>query len=224
VPEGNVRRAALLARPNPGGTPVLPPKSLIFEMSNLSPSGKYDFKKLACWIRIIPFISNDSPISLHRLSPSHRNLRDPSSDQMSASPSPRYNNDLLLCTTPSAHLLLLHLLCSEVPAFRDAVTLLRVWANQRGYGPSQSAVSGFDSSLSGAWWSFLMAYLVWGDDETSLAGEAATGGPMKRRNGRRTVGKNLSSYQLFRAALDLLGEVHATWKCTLILTLFFSLS
>ena len=220
VPEGNVRRAALLVHPKPDGALVHSLDS-IFAISNLPPSGKYDFKRLACWIRIIPFISSDSPISLHRLSPTHCNLRDPSSGQTSASPTPRYNNDLLLCTTPSVHLLLLHLLCSKIAAFRDAVALLRVWANQRGYGPSRSAISGFDGSLSGAWWPFLIAYLIWGDDEISLIAEAATGGLPKRRKGRRTIGKNLSSYQLFRAVLDLLGEVCATRKLPLILTLIF---
>lgn len=154
-------------------------------------------------------MSEDSPIPHHRLSPSHCNLRDPTSDQTPL-PTPRYNNDLLLSATPGIHLLLLHLLCSDVPAFRDAVTLLRVWANQRGYGPSNSAIAGFDGLLCGTWWSFLIAYLIWGDDETSLVSASGTG-PAKRRK-RRTIGKNLSSYQLFRAVLDLLGEDRTTWK------------
>lgn len=99
-----------------------------------------------------------------------------------------------------AHLLLLHALSNEVPAARDALALVRVWANQRGFGPDdEQSISGF-ASLVGSWWSFLLAYLVWGDEESSLS---TTG---KRRKGRRTVGKGLSSYQLFRAVLDLLGK------------------
>jgi U3 small nucleolar RNA-associated protein 22 len=206
-----MRRATLLVRPKPEGTSFHPPQPdyTLIAISNLRSTGRYDFKKLTCWIRIIPFMSSGSPIPLYRLSPSHCNLRDSSSDQVASSPSPKYNNDLLLSTTPKIHLLLLHLLCSEVPSFKDAVTLLRVWANQRGYGPSNNAVAGFDGSLSGAWWSFLIAYLIWGDDETALVSVSASAGPSKKK-GRRTIGKNLSSYQLFRAVLDFLGKACRT--------------
>lgn len=110
-----------------------------------------------------------------------------------------------------AYLLLLHALCNEVPSARDAAALLRVWANQRGYGPSDRTIAGFDFTLIGSWWSFLLAYLVWGDEETSLTRTSAEGSAIKRRKGRRTIGKGLSSYQLFRAVLDLLGEFNSVY-------------
>lgn len=107
------------------------------------------------------------------------------------------------------HLILLHALCNEVSSARDALTLVRVWANQRGYAAdSERMVAGFDS-LSGNFWSFLLAYLVWGDEESSLT--HTEGG--KRRKGRRTIGKGLSSYQLFRAILDLLCEFALEPRC-----------
>lgn len=101
------------------------------------------------------------------------------------------------------HLLLLHAASTEIPAFKDALALLRVWANQRGFAPSDRAVVGFDtgSGMGGSWWGCLILYVVWGDDQASLVPK--DGG--KRRKGKRTVGKGLSSYQLFRAVLDLLG-------------------
>ena len=40
----------------------------------------------------------------------------------------------MLMNTPKAHLLAVHDLKNDIPAFGDALTLLRVWANQRGYG------------------------------------------------------------------------------------------
>lgn len=174
-------------------SPGIPEPLLI---SLLNHVGNHASKKLNYSVRIILALPTDSPIPLSRLSPEHSNIR--GSDE--PTPSPRYNNDVLLNTTPIAHLLLLHALSNEVPAARDALALVRVWANQRGFGPdSEQTISGFDS-LVGSWWSFLLAYLVWGDEESSLS----TVG--KRRKGRRTVGKGLSSYQLFRAVLDLLGK------------------
>lgn len=104
------------------------------------------------------------------------------------------------------HLLLFHAATTEIPAFKDALALLRVWANQRGFAPSERAVVGFDtgSGMGGSLWACLVLYLVWGDDQASLLATKLNG---KKRKGRRTVGKGLSSYQLFRAVLDFLGAL-----------------
>ena len=48
----------------------------------------------------------------------------------------------------------------------------------------------------GLWWAAIIVLLVLGEDV----------GPRERRK-RKTLGKGLSSYQLFRAALDLLGKI-----------------
>ncbi|KAF8320436.1 Nrap protein [Clavulina sp. PMI_390] len=175
VPDGNPRQSAILV------TPV---------------KGKFVAKKYTYCVRIVLSLPSDSPISLSRLSPTHSNLRSQNTTDEST-PSPHYNNDILLNTTPMSHLLILHALCNEVPAARDAHALLRVWASQRGFTSSdEPSVAGFDA-VHESWWALLLAYAVWGDEESSVL--------EKKRKARRTVGKNLSSYQLFRAVLDLLA-------------------
>jgi U3 small nucleolar RNA-associated protein 22 len=86
-----------------------------------------------------------------------------------------------------------------VAAFTDAVTLLRVWANQRGYGcstTSPTCIAGFERI--GAWWSAVLELVVFGEYATARAGEIT---PI-----RKPLGKGLSSYQLFKASIDFLGD------------------
>ena len=144
------------------------------------------------------------PIPLQRLSPSHSNIRikSPSSPQDDASslsnnPTPIYNTHLLQCLTPKHHLLSIYALKQDSPALTDALTLLRVWANQRGYGEgSRLCVRGFKGK--GSWWCALLQLLVRGEEPTSLNAKVVTW---------RALGRGLSSYQLFRAALDVLGAL-----------------
>ncbi|KDQ55434.1 hypothetical protein JAAARDRAFT_692207 [Jaapia argillacea MUCL 33604] len=159
-----------------------------------------DFSKLNACIRIIPTLPQLSPLPLHRLSPSHSNVRvSKSSDESSSSthpPSPLYNTAILLACTPKSHLLALHSVKNLVPAFADALTLLRVWANQRGYGEgSKLCVFGFEGR--GSWWGGLLEMLVTGEEHES---------GMLKSTKRKPLGKGLSSYQLFRAALDFLAR------------------
>jgi U3 small nucleolar RNA-associated protein 22 len=89
-----------------------------------------------------------------------------------------------------------HELKNSSPAFHDAHTLLRVWANQRGYGDGELYVRGFEGK--GSLWTGLLRLLVSGEE------------PVSTKSGntklRRPLGKGLSSYQLFKAALDFLGK------------------
>jgi U3 small nucleolar RNA-associated protein 22 len=55
-------------------------------------------------------------------------------------------------------------------------------------------VRGFESK--GSWWGALLGLLI--------AGEERAGAPKSTK--RKPLGRGLSSYQLFRAALDFLGE------------------
>jgi len=99
--------------------------------------------------------------------------------------------------TPKLDLLTMHSLKQDAPGFNDALTLLRVWANQRGYGEGERlCVGGFEGK--GRWWAAVIGLLLNGE-------EGADG---KKGKLRRPVGKGLSSYQLFRAALDLLGALN----------------
>jgi len=88
---------------------------------------------------------------------------------------------------------------NALPAFHDAYTLLRVWANQRGYGDGELCVKGFEGK--GLFWAGLLHYLISGEE---LVGTKSGGAKL-----RRPLGKGLSSYQLFKAVLDFLGKPFA---------------
>lgn len=152
---------------------------------------------------IIPVLHAESPIPLHRLSPSHSNIRlhtttDTTNEDVQPSthlPTPLYNNALLRTMTPRYQLLAIHELQNECPAFSDALTLLRIWANQRGYSEgTRMCIRGFEGA--GPWWWSILALLLNGEQRRPGATKA---------NKRKSVGKGLSSYQLFKAALEFLG-------------------
>lgn len=115
---------------------------------------------------------------------------------MSPCPSPIYNNAVLLSTYPKLALLSTHELKNSTPAFHDAHTLLRVWANQRGYGDGELCVRGFEGK--GSFWTGLLRLLISGEEPVATKSVNA--------KLRRSLGKGLSSYQLFRATLDFLGK------------------
>jgi U3 small nucleolar RNA-associated protein 22 len=148
-----------------------------------------DFTKLSAYIRIIPVLSPSSPIPLHRLSPSHSNIRtsSPASPSAPQPSTPIYNTALLLAFASKPHLLSTYTLLNTITSFHDALTLLRVWANQRGY--THDGIFGFDGK--GGLWSAVLGVVLGGEE----------GGK------RKPVGKGLSSYQLFRAALDFFGRL-----------------
>ena len=111
---------------------------------------------------------------------------------------PIYNTAILLSTFPKLSLLSTNALIQTSQAFRDAHTLLRVWANQRGYGQGALCIHGFEGK--GSWWASVLGFLLDGEEPVSVLGKGMAGR-------RRFVGKGLSSYQLFRASLDLLGKI-----------------
>lgn len=158
-----------------------------------------DFTKLNARVCIIPVLSPQSPITFHHLSPGHSSIRIHSTlgEDSTASnlPTPIYNNTLLLSLTPKSNLLVTHTFQNESPAFTDALTLLRVWANQRGYGPgTRMCVHGFEAR--GPWWSALLGLLIAGEERTDI--------PVSSK--RKPLGRGLSSYQLFRGAMDFLSR------------------
>ncbi|EJD34800.1 Nrap-domain-containing protein [Auricularia subglabra TFB-10046 SS5] len=153
--------------------------------------------KLNAVVRIIPTLSpTSSPIPPARLSPAQANLRTGSETN---APTPLYNNTLALARLPRPLLLAVHGWASEAPAFADALRLLRVWAAQRGFGgvgARAGSVAGFAGR--GAWWACVLGVL--------LAGEEDVGKAKAKFRARKTVGRGLSSYQLFKAALDFLAH------------------
>ncbi|KAH8096858.1 Nrap protein [Cristinia sonorae] len=178
-PSGDPRQICLTVRPNSGSDD--------------------DLTKLNAEVRIIPTMGSTSPIPIQRLSPSRANIRTTSAGETAATelPTPLYNNTLHLSTTPKAQLLRSHTLKNLVPSYADGLTLLRIWANQRGYGRgSKLCIKGFESN--GAFWTGVMDLLISGED-TSVASSSKSAK-------RKPLGKGLSSYQLFRAALDFLAR------------------
>lgn len=156
---------------------------------------QYDFTKLHTQVRVFLGLPSSSPIPTSRLNPTSSNLR--ILGVPFTTPTPIYNNTLALQQTTLSKSLLVtfHTFASEVPHFADAVKLLRVWANQRGFGRgTKCSVRGFEDK--GLWWAAIIVLLVHGEKA----------GPGERRK-RKTVGRGLSSYQFFRAALDFLCKI-----------------
>eukprot|EP00897_Mesotaenium_endlicherianum_P009718 jgi/Mesen1/8775/ME000524S08069 len=92
---------------------------------------------------------------------------------------PQYNASILEDVFMACHLELLHARVAVVPALRDAILLLKVWARQRGYHDEPDSMNGFLLSI--------------------LAAHLATPGGGGRVNGQMT------SYQIFRVVMDVLA-------------------
>lgn len=165
---------------------------------NFLDGSQNDFTRLNARVCIIPVLSPQSPITLHRLSPAHSNIH-LTLDQGSTIPNlptPIYNNTLRVSLTPKSNLLATHALQNESPAFTDALALLRVWANQRGYGQgTRLCVHGFEAR--GSWWAALLGALIVGEERADI--------PLSSK--KKPLGRGLSSYQLFRSAMDFLCEL-----------------
>ncbi|KAF9270066.1 Nrap protein [Marasmius fiardii PR-910] len=193
IADENISKKVSASYSSPGDDPRL--TRLLLEPR--ADGSALDFSKLNACLHIIPVLAPDSPISLQRLSPSHLSFRgvaieSDEGDQKNASP--LYNTAILTSLTPRSHLLSTHALQQHVPALSDAVALLRVWANQRGYGEgSKMTVRGFDGK--GLWWTSLLALLLRGEEPSASINIK-----------RKPLGRGLSSYQLFRAALDFLSK------------------
>lgn len=198
APMSDPRRTVLVLRPRKGEHFMVQ----CFTVYQGCSGSSHDFSKTHTEVRIIPTLPATHPISLHRLSPSHSNVRiQPAADalfSLTNQSTPIYNTAILLSTFPKLSLLSTNAIIQSSPAFRDAHTLLRVWANQRGYGEAALCVHGFEGK--GPWWASVLGFLLDGEEPGSALEKGKAGK-------RRFVGKGLSSYQLFRAFLDLLGKV-----------------
>ncbi|QRV78620.1 U3 small nucleolar RNA-associated protein 22 [Ceratobasidium sp. AG-Ba] len=148
-------------------------------------------------IRIIPTLSASNPISERHLAPGRASIRTTVSTDTAAEPTPTplYNNLVHLSTTPLPNLLAIHSAKNQIPAYADTVALLKVWANQRGYGSRTGGgrcIRGCGGL--GAWWGAVITYIVLG------------GKHVKSTKKQHKVGRGLSSYQLFRAVLDFFAK------------------
>ncbi|KAK3073275.1 U3 snoRNP protein [Teratosphaeriaceae sp. CCFEE 6253] len=144
------------------------------------PSGTRDtVKSTPKWrINIIPSVGADV-LPKDRLSPSKNCIRP--AGEAKPEPTPFYNSSLRADMLVSSYLHLLHNAASTCDGFRDACLLGSTWLRQRGF-----TTSGFGAFE----WSALMALLLLG------------GGP----NGKPLLSEGYSSYQLFKATLQLLAR------------------
>ena len=155
---------------------------------------KFDFSSAKAQIRILAVLAQDSPMSMKRVDPTHCNVRVSSSSN--DTPTYRYNDALLQSTTAVPHLLSTYETKKTVDSFSDALALLRIWANQRGYGRGGDGwgILGFEDR--GPFWSNLLELMVKGD--ASVRGSKSRVKP---------AGRGLSSYQLFKATIGFLGAL-----------------
>ena len=155
---------------------------------------KFDFSSAKARIRILVTLAQDSPVSLKHVDSTHSNLRIPNSPN--DIPTRRYNDALLQSISPLPHLLSTHETKKNVDCFSDALMLLRIWANQRGYcrGKDGWSILGFEDR--GPFWSGLLELVIKG-------GSSAKGSKSRVK----PTGRGLSSYQLFRASIGFLGAL-----------------
>ncbi|KAF8269425.1 Nrap protein-domain-containing protein [Lactarius quietus] len=176
---GDPRLTTLILRPKHDNTPT-------------------DFSKLNAVIRIIPTLPASSPIRQMRCSPTRSNFRvhlhDLADSDHENRPTPSYNAVLMLASSPLRDVLSVNTLKNDIPAYHDALSLLRVWGNQRGYGEGRrTCIRGFEGA--GPLWSALLELSVRGGEPR--AEKTAQTLPLRA---------GLSSYQLFKAVLDLLSR------------------
>lgn len=153
---------------------------------------RFDFSSAKARIRVLATLAQDSPISLKHVDLTYSNLRIPSCPN--DTPTLHYNDALLQSISAVPHLLSAYETKQNVDSFSDALALLRIWANQRGYcrGKGCWSILGFEDR--GPLWSGLLELMVKGD--ASVKGSKSRVKP---------VGRGLSSYQLFKATIGFLG-------------------
>ncbi|KZO90623.1 Nrap protein [Calocera viscosa TUFC12733] len=139
---------------------------------------------------------DDFPFPVSHLSPGRASLH---TSATSSPPTPLYNSLILSASLPLSLLVTVHQFTTDIPAYRDALALLRAWASRRGFDrsgrPDERSVLGFEGR--GAWWALLLGGCVQGWEEIGgrLPGIAAS---------KSRLARGMSSYQLFRGALDFL--------------------
>lgn len=139
-------------------------------------------KPIPKWrINIIPCVDGEV-FPKDKLSPNKNCIR-PAGDAK-PEPTPFYNSSLRADMLMSSYLKLLHGAATTCEAFRDACLLGNTWLRQRGLGSDIS-----DGGFGNFEWSALIALLLQG------------GGP----NGKPMLGEGYSSYQVFKATLQLLA-------------------
>lgn len=153
-----------------------------------------DFSSAKARIRILATLAQDSPISLKHVDSTHSNLRVSSS--LNDIPTCRYNDALLQSISAVPHLLSTYETKKNVDSFSDALVLLRIWANQRGYcrGKDGWSILGFEDR--GPFWPGLLELMVNGDAQAKGS-----------KSRVKPVGRGLSSYQLFKATIGFLGAL-----------------
>ncbi|OQN95849.1 hypothetical protein B0A48_18134 [Cryoendolithus antarcticus] len=141
--------------------------------------------KAPAWQIDIALSAADDVFSAEKLGMSKNCVRK-NDEQVKAhdSPTPLYNSSLRTCMLMNAYLVLQHKAASSCAAYRDACLMGSLWLESKRLGSSISR-GGFGNFE----WGVIVALLLRG------------GGP----NGKALLGPGYSSYQLFKATLQLLA-------------------
>lgn len=157
------------------------------------PDTKTDTKSLPKWqVNIITCVGPDV-FTMDKLLPDKNCIRP--SGTAKPQPTPFYNSSLRADMLMTPYLKLLHNAATTCPAFRDACLLGSTWLRQRLYDSS------FNNGGFGSFeWSALMALLLQG------------GGP----GGKPLLSEGYSSYQLFKATLQVLAMKNSSKQALVI--------
>ncbi|KAK3618778.1 U3 snoRNP protein [Elasticomyces elasticus] len=157
-------------------------KPILVVTPRTSLSGKDAMKTAPRWrIHIIPSVGADT-FPAEKLSPAKNCVR--AADDTKVAPTPFYNSSLRSDMLMPSYLKLLNRAANDCDGFRDACLLGGTWLRQRGFGGRLSA-GGFGNFE----WATLVALLLQG------------GGP----SGKPILSEGYSSYQLFKATLQVLA-------------------
>ncbi|GAB7361344.1 hypothetical protein MBLNU230_g1400t1 [Neophaeotheca triangularis] len=151
----------------------------------VEPKKGKDSKPAPKWqINIILSVGSDV-FSPEKLQPHKNCVRESDQSAEDQSPTPRYNASLRSDMLVASYLKLLHATANSCSAFRDVCLLGSTWLRQRGFG-ANIPTGGFGNFE----WSALIAILL------------QSGGP----GGKPMLSEGYSSYQLFKANLQLLAS------------------
>ncbi len=197
------------------------PRRPILVLRPIHDKSETDFSKLKCTIRIHPTVEADTFKPIH-LGPLRSNVRVASIDAPETSTdavasattaTPRYNAAILADTLHLPHLVYLHTVAQNCPAFADACLLLKTWAFQRGFGSGGrlNPKRGHDADedrrrlVAGTAslrfiLTMILAHLLQGEEKRTAGKRDTTNA------GRSKLANSFSSYQLFRGVMDWLAK------------------
>ncbi|KAE8229567.1 hypothetical protein CF326_g5461 [Tilletia indica] len=168
-----------------------------------------NFHKLRATIRIFPSIE-PTLFTYGRLAPGRNSVRiagEEQEDEAKQLATPRYNASVLMDSLFVPHLVFLHSVAKDCPAFADACAMLKTWAFKRGFGSGTMRKQTKGSQRRIMYGTCSIRFLLTMILAHLLRGEPTpTEGPGASKAVRPKLLNRFSSFQLFRGVLDWLGS------------------